>query len=246
MSNLLLGCRCIQLSIFITSLAQALLSTRLPLPWVCTLLRLFALFTASVYLGLVCLAAMMWNGMHLLLSPAASHSGWEDNIQSDQFHYLHHRFFECNYGTSGSSWNLIKGCCVVVVVAAAAAVVVFRKFFQAAFLFAGVPWDRWFGTFRDKLHGKSATYRGEALVVGKASARELDAKATLLGLPTLDSLAYSICYISIFYIFYAALNGLHGVNEWVRNSGIFSALNWRHLRIVACFRISWESEALAL
>ena len=43
--------------------------------------------------------AMMWSGMHALLSPAASHSGWEDHFQSDQYHYLHHRFFECNYGT---------------------------------------------------------------------------------------------------------------------------------------------------
>jgi len=42
---------------------------------------------------------LMANGMHLTLSPAASHSGWEDAWQSDQFHYLHHAKFECNYGT---------------------------------------------------------------------------------------------------------------------------------------------------
>jgi hypothetical protein len=42
----------------------------------------------------------LWNGMHLLLSPAASHSGWEDHFQSDQFHYLHHNKFECNYGSA--------------------------------------------------------------------------------------------------------------------------------------------------
>jgi len=41
-----------------------------------------------------------WNGWHLLLSPAASHSGWEDHMQSDQFHYLHHARFECNYGSA--------------------------------------------------------------------------------------------------------------------------------------------------
>eukprot|EP00501_MAST-03F_sp_TOSAG23-6_P000030 GSMAST32.ASY1.ANO1.31.1 assembled CDS len=41
---------------------------------------------------------MLWNGMHLLLSPAASHSGYEDH--SDQFHYLHHRYFECNFGSA--------------------------------------------------------------------------------------------------------------------------------------------------
>ena len=36
--------------------------------------------------------AFMWNGVHLLISPAASHSGWEDHFQSDQYHYLHHRW----------------------------------------------------------------------------------------------------------------------------------------------------------
>ena len=36
--------------------------------------------------------AFMWNGVHLLISPAASHSGWEDHFQSDQYHYLHHRY----------------------------------------------------------------------------------------------------------------------------------------------------------
>lgn len=41
--------------------------------------------------------AFMWNGIHLLLSPAASHSGYEDHWQSDQLHYIHHRYFECNY-----------------------------------------------------------------------------------------------------------------------------------------------------
>jgi len=41
--------------------------------------------------------AFLWNGVHLLLSPAASHSGYEDHFQADLFHYLHHRFFECNY-----------------------------------------------------------------------------------------------------------------------------------------------------
>lgn len=41
-----------------------------------------------------------FNGWHLLLSPAASHSGWEDHMQSDQFHYLHHARFECNYGSA--------------------------------------------------------------------------------------------------------------------------------------------------
>lgn len=48
--------------------------------------------------------ALVWNGMHLLLSPAASHSGYEDHFQSDLFHYLHHRYFECNYAGSDAAF----------------------------------------------------------------------------------------------------------------------------------------------
>ena len=48
--------------------------------------------------------AFMWNGVHLLLSPAASHSGYEDHFQSDVFHYLHHRYFECNYAGSDAAF----------------------------------------------------------------------------------------------------------------------------------------------
>jgi len=40
---------------------------------------------------------LLWNGVHLLLAPGASHSGWEDHFQADDFHYMHHRYFECNY-----------------------------------------------------------------------------------------------------------------------------------------------------
>ena len=45
----------------------------------------------------------------MLISPAASHSGWEDHFQSDPYHYLHHRFFECNYGTSGTPLDKMFG-----------------------------------------------------------------------------------------------------------------------------------------
>ena len=33
--------------------------------------------------------ALLWNGAHLVLSPAAGHSGWEDHFQADVFHYMH-------------------------------------------------------------------------------------------------------------------------------------------------------------
>lgn len=54
--------------------------------------------------------AFLWNGVHLLLSPAASHSGYEDHFQSDAFHYLHHRYFECNYaGTDAAFLDVFFG-----------------------------------------------------------------------------------------------------------------------------------------
>ena len=37
--------------------------------------------------------AFMFNAIHLCISPAGGHSGWEDHMQANQFHYLHHRFF---------------------------------------------------------------------------------------------------------------------------------------------------------
>ena len=41
----------------------------------------------------------LWNGLHMLISPGASHSGWEDHWAADQHHTAHHLYFECNYGT---------------------------------------------------------------------------------------------------------------------------------------------------
>ena len=42
---------------------------------------------------------LLYIGYGLMLSPAASHSGWEDAMQSDSHHYMHHRFFEVNYAS---------------------------------------------------------------------------------------------------------------------------------------------------
>jgi sterol desaturase/sphingolipid hydroxylase (fatty acid hydroxylase superfamily) len=46
---------------------------------------------------------LLWNGVHLLIAPAAGHSGFEDHFQADTFHYLHHRTYECNYAGGGAS-----------------------------------------------------------------------------------------------------------------------------------------------
>lgn len=51
------------------------------------------------------------------LNPAFSHSGFEGVVVSDKkriaagdfFHQLHHRFFECNYGTAEMPWDRLFG-----------------------------------------------------------------------------------------------------------------------------------------
>lgn len=47
--------------------------------------------------------AFFFIGACFLLSPAGGHSGWEDVMQSDIHHYLHHRFFEVNYASFDAS-----------------------------------------------------------------------------------------------------------------------------------------------
>lgn len=69
-------------------------------------------YFACIGPSLVCLMSpfhFLWNGVHLLLSPAASHSGWEDHWQTDQFHYLHHAKFECNYGSASMPLDRVFG-----------------------------------------------------------------------------------------------------------------------------------------
>ena len=48
----------------------------------------------------ICAAAVfLWVYIHLTFAPAAGHSGYEDHFQADQYHYIHHAKFECNYGS---------------------------------------------------------------------------------------------------------------------------------------------------
>lgn len=47
---------------------------------------------------------LLWCFIHLALSPAASHSGFEDHWSSDQYHIVHHQRFECNYGSPNSAY----------------------------------------------------------------------------------------------------------------------------------------------
>jgi len=129
---------------------------------------------------------LLWNGIHLLLSPGAGHSGWEDALQSNQYHYLHHRFFECNYGDSGT------------------------------------PYDKIFGTFRDKLKESGTTYQGGSEEkVDEKSARIHDTKATLLGLPDPS------------FVIYLALNCLVWVLIWKSTKEPLPYLNPHFLAALA-------------
>lgn len=125
----------------------------------------------------------MWFGVHLLISPAASHSGYEDNFQSDQFHYLHHRFFECNYGTGG------------------------------------IPYDKWFGTFRDSLDVNTKVYKGAHVAsadnkMDSKSAAAADTKATLMGSLKLDQVMYNaLCYMLFPVMVAGASLKLHGLDS---------------------------------
>lgn len=74
----------------------------------------------------------LFNLQHAALAPASGHHGFQGPILEDTwptgsyFHYLHHRYFECNYGE------------------------------------ASLPFDKWFGTFRNGLpDGKGANLKEE-------------------------------------------------------------------------------------
>lgn len=43
-------------------------------------------------------------GLHRVLAPAGGHSGFEDAWNSNQYHWIHHAKFECNYGSPRSAW----------------------------------------------------------------------------------------------------------------------------------------------
>eukprot|EP00941_MAST-03F_sp_MAST-3F-sp1_P003229 g3229.t1 len=61
-------------------------------------------FIPSLYLSNLSPLIFLWNFIHLTIAPGAGHSGFEDNWQSDQYHYLHHAKFECNYGSPFSGF----------------------------------------------------------------------------------------------------------------------------------------------
>ncbi len=84
-----------------------------------------------------------------MLSPAASHSGFEDNWQSDLYHYIHHASFDSNYGV------------------------------------VNIPWDRWFGTVRNKLP--------------KAEFSSQDTKASL-GVPSLNGALYVLSCLAVYAV----------------------------------------------
>jgi len=129
--------------------------------------------------------AFMWNGIHLLISPAASHSGWEDNFQSDQFHYLHHRFFECNYGTGTFPFDYWFG--------------TFRESIH--------PKSK-------EYQGEHIEGAIKEVKLDSKSAASHDAKATLVGLPPPSELIFNILTCAVFpALLFCSLFGLYGVQN---------------------------------
>jgi len=61
-------------------------------------------FIPSLYCNSLSPLVFLWCFTHLTLAPGAGHSGFEDHFQADQYHYLHHAKFECNYGSPSSAF----------------------------------------------------------------------------------------------------------------------------------------------
>eukprot|EP01065_Artemidia_motanka_P013021 TRINITY_DN17181_c0_g1_i1.p1 TRINITY_DN17181_c0_g1~~TRINITY_DN17181_c0_g1_i1.p1 ORF type:complete len:503 (+),score=132.94 TRINITY_DN17181_c0_g1_i1:60-1568(+) len=127
-----------------------------------------------------------WNLVHLLISPAASHSGWEDNMQSDQYHFLHHSKFECNYGTSGTPLDKTFG--------------TFREKFGESKTYAGQFKE---GEAEDVVEAPAQTY----LTGGLRISDGLWART--------DQAVYDLlCCVVLPYVLYSAIWNLHGVGGW--------------------------------
>uniref|UniRef100_A0A6B2LCL5 Fatty acid hydroxylase domain-containing protein n=1 Tax=Arcella intermedia TaxID=1963864 RepID=A0A6B2LCL5_9EUKA len=62
----------------------------------------------SLYFGLSPLI-LLWNGVHLMTSPAGAHSGYEDIFMNEQLHHIHHATFNTNFGGLGLPLDLIFG-----------------------------------------------------------------------------------------------------------------------------------------
>ncbi|KAL7535543.1 hypothetical protein ACHAWF_005194 [Thalassiosira exigua] len=118
--------------------------------------------------------AFLFNGIHLILSPGASHSGWEDCWQSDQFHYAHHRFFECNYGTPGFPLDRWFGC--------------FRESLS--------PVTREYRGGGVECLSKAQKEDDNSLSQAGITSRD-DAKATLVGFPGWDQIVYHVVTILV-------------------------------------------------
>jgi len=119
---------------------------------------------------------LMWTGVHVTLSPAASHSGFGDHWQSDRMHYFHHAYFECNYGT------------------------------------AGLPFDKWFGTYRLDDNDKPDSSKVNDINPRRALS---DTKATLYGGGwSLDHVAYWFLAVVVHsVVLYNALQFSYGDDD---------------------------------
>lgn len=64
--------------------------------------KAFLLFAKTLVVPALHPSVLVWIGVHQQISPAGAHSSYEDHWQSDFAHYIHHRFFDCNFATTGT------------------------------------------------------------------------------------------------------------------------------------------------
>lgn len=132
--------------------------------------------------------AALWNGVHLLISPAAGHSGFEDHWQANNFHYNHHRFPECNY--AGSTCTFVD---------------IYFGSFRERLADAEQEEEQREGSDGGDVQSQQQQGRDE---VPTQPAQVMDHKATLRGLPTLEACLYLFLSLSCLAIWALAANAL--------------------------------------
>ena len=147
-------------------------------------------FTPSIYLSGLSPLVAVFNWVHLTLAPGAGHSGFEDHFQSDQYHFLHHAKFECNYGSPMSA-------------PIDQAIGTFREKLGASKMYSG-EWSAEHDDNREAL-AAAAKKRDDATTAKKARVWSPNG---YLGLPaSWDHAAYTAFWVALFPLAVAASKG---------------------------------------
>lgn len=135
----------------------------------------------------------LYCGVHLLLAPAASHSGWAAHWQADPFHQNHHKTFDNNVAGLSAA---------------------FLDVYNGSFLGTYVPMLR--GRKQKKAGAENKTNIGT--VVAEPTAEDVDeqdAKADLLAPISLEQIVYNIVAALAILVPLLYLAGVDGVVRFV-------------------------------